>query len=367
MGAAREAAFGDALVHRVMSGVTVAPRAIAIALFFAAIVAPSVAVAQAAPPVDTTTVAPPQRLVEVRIALSAAAQKQLSEPRLRRLLEIELGDAAVLAPAPTGPLGDHVAYAWVDLVGPSTVAIEVRVGTRAVEHREITDAELTGDIAVRVIAIAAAEMVRDQMKPIRAPKKPPAPKPPTPEEIEAASRKVDAVSVDARATAAIVPSIGATMFGPSVDVGFRRYGIGAHLLAGFFVGPESAGSARWFEAGVAGSYRLWVTPSLRFAGELLATGAAVRVAGARVFGEPGEAQDTWSARAGGSLALEWRVAEPMWLMLGVGPSVVLRPFDVTQGGVRAPFEGLFVGAALGVLFEQRAPVHLKALQSTGVP
>lgn len=333
-----------------------------------AIAAPSIALAQTAPPAaDTTSVAPPQRLVEVRLALSTAAQKQLSEPRLRRLLEIELGDTAVLAPAPTGPLGDHVAYAWVDLVGPSTAAIEVRVGTRGVEHREITDAELTGDVAVRVIAIAAAEMVRDQMKPLRAPKKPPAPKPPAPEEIEAASRRVDAVSVDARATTAIVPSIGATMFGPSVDVGFRRFGIGAHLIAGFYTGPSSVGSSRWFEAGVAGSYRLWATPSLRFAGELSATGAAVRMSGARIFGELGDAQDTWSARAGGSIAIEWRVAEPMWLTLGVAPSVVLRPFDVTLNGARTPFEGFFLGATLGVLFEQRAPVHLKALQSTGAP
>src|SRR5262249_33216018 len=56
---------------------------------------------------------PPPRLVEVRFALSASAAKQLSEPRLRRLLEIELGDDAVIAPATTGPLGDHIAYVWV--------------------------------------------------------------------------------------------------------------------------------------------------------------------------------------------------------------------------------------------------------------
>lgn len=328
--------------------------------------APDVARAQAAVPSAEATVAPPpQRLVEVRLALSAAATKQLSEPRLRRLLEIELGDAALIAPAPTGPLGDHVAYLWVDLVGPSTAAIEVRVGARSVERREIADAELTGDIAVRVIAIAAAEMVREQMKPLRPPKKPPAPKPPSAEEIEAASQKSDAVTVDARAAAAFVPSVGATMFGPSVEVGFRRFGIGAHLVTGFFTGPADFGSSRWFEAGVAGSYRLWVTPSLRFAGELTATAAAVRVAGARVLGESGNRFDTWSARAGGSAAIEWRAAPPLWLTLGVGPSVVLRPFDVTSASGRTAFEGVFLGAAVGILFEQRAPVHVKALQTNG--
>lgn len=301
----------------------------------------------------------------MRVALSATAAKQLAEPRLRRLLEIELGDTAVLAPAPTGPLGDHVAYVWVDLMGPSTVAIEVRVGARTVDRREIADAELTGDIAARVIAIATAEMVREQMKPLRAPKKAPAPKPPSAEEIEAASQRADAVTIDARAAGVFVPSAGATLFGPSFDLGFRRFGIGAHLVAGFYTGPTSFGSARWFEAGVGASYRLWVTPSLRFAGEIAASAAAVRVAGGRVLGEVESRFDTWSARAGGSVAIEWRASDPVWLTLGAGPSAVLRPFDVIAGGARSPFEGVLVGATLGVLFDPRAPVHVKALQQNG--
>jgi len=330
------------------------------------LVSPAIVSAQAALP-SAEPVAPPpqQKLVEVRVALSATASKQLVEPRLRRLLEIELGDTAVLAPAPTGPLGDHVAYVWVDLVGPSTVAIEVRVGARAVERREIADAELTGDIAARVIAIATAEMVSEQMKPVRVPKKAPAPKPPSTEEIEAASQRADAVTIDARATGAFVPSAGATMFGPSFDLGFRRFGIGAHLVGGFFTGPASFGSARWFEAGVGASYRLWVTPSLRFAGEITATASAVRVAGARIVGEVESRFDTWSARAGGSVAIEWRASDPVWLTLGAGPSAVLRPFEVSAGGARSSFEGVFVGATLGVLFDQRAPVHVKALQANG--
>jgi len=283
------------------------------------------------------------------------------------LLEIELGDEAVLAPAPTGPLGDHVAYIWVDLAEPSTVAIEVRVGVRTVERREIADAELTGDIAVRVIAIAAAEMVRAQMRPLRPPKKPAAPKPPSPEEIEAASRQVDALTWTPRAAAVFVPSAGASLFGPTADLGFRRFGASAHVFASWFTGPTDFGSARWFELGLAGGYRAWVSPSLRFAGELSASAAAVRIADARLVGEPPGMVDTWSARAGGSVSIEWRVREPVWLTLGVNPSALLRPFDVqATSGARSSFEGVFVGAALGVLFEERAPVHLKALQNNGV-
>ena len=335
----------------------------------ASLVALAPAVVSAQPPGSATDAsAAPARLVEVRFALSSSASKQLSEPRLRRLLEIELGDAAVLAPAATGPLGDHVAYVWVDLAEPSTVAIEVRVGARPVDRREIADAELTGDIAVRVIAIAASDMVRAQMRPIRPPKKPPAPKLPSSEEIEAASRLVDALTWTPRAAAAFVPSAGAAMFGPQIDLGFRRFGVSAHVQANLLVGPTSFGSARWFEAGLGVSYRMWATPSLRFAGGVSAAAAAVQVAGASLAGEPEGSFDTWSARAGGSVAIEWRFHEPIWLTLAVGPSAVLRPFEVQgPGGARASFEGVFIGTALGLLFEQRAPVHVKALQKNGNP
>jgi hypothetical protein len=345
------------------------------ALAIAALVVPSAARAQAAAPAADASAAappapsPPPRIVEVRLALSAAALKQLSEPRLRRLMEIELGDSALLAPSSTGPLGDHVAYVWVDVADHSSaMAIEVRVGTRPVERRVIADAEVTGDLAARVIAIAAAEMVRAQMRPVRPPRKPPAPKGPSPEEIEAASRQSDALAVDAHAVAAFVPSAGAWMFGPSVDVGFRRFGASGHLFGSWLTGPTAYGSARWFEVGVAASYRYWINPSLRFAAEISATTAAVRVSGARITGDPETKIDTWSARAGGSLTAEWRVHEPLWLTLGVGPWAVLRPFDVvTSAGAHAPFEGLFLGAALGILWEQRAPVHLKGLGSNSTP
>jgi hypothetical protein len=304
----------------------------------------------------------------VRFALSPTAAKELSEARLRRLLEIELGDEAVLAPATAGPLGDHVTYVWVDLHEPSTVVIEVRAGVRPVDRREIADAELTGDIVVRVIAIAAAEMVRTQMRPLRPPRKPPPPKPPSPEEIEAASREADAVTWNPRAVAAFVPSAGAAMFGPGFDLGFRRFGVGAHLTADWLTGPTSTGSARWFEVGLGASYRFWLGPSLRVAGELSAAGAAVRLAGASIGGESPLTLDTWSARAGASIGLEWRAAEPVWLTAGVGPSVLLRSFDLrAAGSVQGTFEGAFVGLSLGVLFEQRAPVHLKALQKNGAP
>jgi hypothetical protein len=55
-----------------------------------------------------------ERTIEIRLALSDAAASTLGEPRMRRLIEIETDSFAVLAPGAVGPLGDHVAYVWVD-------------------------------------------------------------------------------------------------------------------------------------------------------------------------------------------------------------------------------------------------------------
>src|SRR4051794_15136549 len=73
----------------------------------------------AAPP---PAVAPASRIVEVRVALSTEVLKKISEPRFRRLLEIELEGSAVLAPGAVGPLGDHVAYIWIDRPTPNQIA-----------------------------------------------------------------------------------------------------------------------------------------------------------------------------------------------------------------------------------------------------
>ncbi|MBK8253501.1 MAG: hypothetical protein IPK82_12645 [Polyangiaceae bacterium] len=320
-----------------------------------------------APNGDAATAAP-AKLVEVRFALSQTASKQLSEPRLRRLIEIELGDDALLSPTATGPLGDHVAYVWVDLVEPATIIIEVRVGSRSVDRREIADAELTGDIVPRVIAIAAADMVRKQMRPVRPPKKPPPPKLPTPEEIEGESRRVDALMTSPQVGGFFVPSAGAALFGPALDVGFRRFGVGVHALAGFYTGPTNFSSARLFEVGLAASYRLWIAPNIRFAAQISAAPSALHVSGATILGQRAADLETWSARAGAQLAFEWRFHEPMWLTLQAGGSALLRGVDiVSPGGQKSAFEGGVITAAIGLMFEQRAPVQIKALQSSGSP
>src|SRR5262245_30816700 len=57
--------------------------------------------AQAPAPTTPTAPAPP---LEVRVGMSAAAAQHLSEQRVRRLLDINMGESAEVAPGPTGPL-----------------------------------------------------------------------------------------------------------------------------------------------------------------------------------------------------------------------------------------------------------------------
>lgn len=310
--------------------------------------APVATVVPAAPGVS----APGSRLVEVRLALSSDALKKLSEPRLRRLLEIEIEGSAVLAPGAVGPLGDHVAYIWVDRPAERQMAIEVRVGDRAVARREIAAAGLTGDVVARLVAIAASEMVRDQMEPVRAaPRRAPPPRRPTADEIELASRGQPALQLFAGADVAFAPHDAAVLAGPSLGVGFRYYGVSETLFARWLTGPSHSGALRWLEFGISADYRLWLTPSWRlsFGGE--AALASAHLGDARIVeGVPGE-RDTWSARAGGRIGAELHLGGPVWLGLTATPGAILRPVRYDSAAGKGALEGLWMGVGLGLGFE----------------
>jgi hypothetical protein len=306
----------------------------------------------AAPPAAAPVVAPASRIVEVRIALSSEVLKKLSEPRLRRLLEIELEGSAVLAPGAIGPLGDHVAYIWVDRPSTNQIAIEVRVGDRAVGRRDIAAAGLSSDVAARLVAIAASEMVRDQMEPVRAaPRRPLPPRRPTEAEIELASRGQPAIQLLAGADVAFAPKDGAVLSGPSLGVGFRYYGVSETLFARWLTGPSHSGALRWLEFGLSAEYRLWLSPSFRlsFGGE--AALASAHLGDARIeLGLPGE-RDTWSARAGGRLGAEVHLGGPVWLNLTATPGAILRPVRYDSPLGKGALEGLWMGAGVGLSFE----------------
>jgi len=318
------------------------------------------AFAAEARPIASAKSAPqaPARLVEVRLALSQEAAQNLSEARVRRLLEIELEENAILAPTAVGPLGDHVAYVWVDQPSPALAVIEVRVGDRPVARRRMGVQGLAGDVAARLVAIAAAEMVRAQMQPVRPPpRRPPPPRGPTPEEIEHASRMQPALMVSPGASAAFLPSADGFLAGPSVGVGFRDFGLSETLFGRWFSGSAGGGVVRWLEVGLAAEYRVWLSPSWRLAFGGAAAVSSLHFTDATLRdGAPNE-RDTWSARAGARVGVEARLATPLWLTLAIEPGAILRPVAFTDARGAGSVEGLWLGLDLGLRFEYvRKPV-----------
>ena len=298
----------------------------------------------------TTTSTAPRR-VEVRLSLSRAAAEALAESRVRRLLEIELDDTGTLAPGAGGPLGDDIAHVWIDLPSPSEVLIEARLAERAATRRFLTIGGLNPDVAARLVAIAASELVRAQARPLR-PRRPPAPRTPSPKELELAARRAPAIVWSAAPSFAFLPASAGTLWGAGASVGFRGAGVSERATARWLTGPTSAGATRWFEVGLAVDYRVWLGPSVRLALGADAALAFVHLGDARATDGVLGARDAWSGRAGGLLGVDVRAFGPAWLGLHLSPGAILRPtrFE-TPAGLGGAVEGLWLGVDLSLQIE----------------
>lgn len=253
-------------------------------------------------------------------------------------------------------MGEHVAYVWIDLPNPSRATIEVRVGERQVTRRDISVVGLSSDVAARVVAITASEMVRSQMRPVRVPKKPPAPKRPTPEEIELASRSADALTFDAGAAASFLPASSGLLGGPVMSIRLRRLGVSERLFASWLAGPTEVGPARWFEAGLGADYRVWLSSSWRFSVGAAASLSLVRLSEVSSLDGVRGSQDSWSSRASFAASIEARLHGPLWLSLALEPGAIVRPLayedaDTSKGVV----EGAWLGASLALTVEWLSP------------
>lgn len=303
--------------------------------------------------------AAPAAPIEVRFAISSAAAENLSEAWLRRLLDIELPDSAQLAPSAAGPLGAQIAYVWIDRPTPARLEIQVRLDARPVVRRQIAISGLTSDVATRLVAIAASEIVRAEIRRQRAPRRPPAPRRPSPEEIELASRDLPAVSVGVGPYAAVLSAEPSVIAGPGITASIRRLGVTEALFARWLAGPLRGDALRWLEVGATIDYRLWAGPSWRFSLGAAASIASLHLPGATAVDGLAE-RDTWSARAGGALGVEARVGGPLWLGLTLEPGAVLRPAPYTDAaGAAGAIEGAWLGLGLAFSIESRAaaPAH----------
>lgn len=282
----------------------------------------------------------------MRLALSAHAAGTLVEARVRRLLAFELDGHATLSTQLTGPLGDEVALIWVDLPDDRTATVQVRLGSRPAVRRAIVVAGLVPDVSARLIAIAAAEAVRDLTRPVHVHRPAPA-RGPTPAEREIASRGWPAVAVDASLGGAALPSAGGWLGGPGLELSLRDSNASLALGAQYLGGATTAGPLRWLDVSVGAGYRIWLGPSTRLQLGALASAASIHL------GEGVEDRDTWSARASGRVGIELGVGRSTWVGLALEPGAILRPVPYAAQGAAQQIGGPFIGAKLSLLWEHR--------------
>jgi hypothetical protein len=321
-----------------------AARSVAFSPFFwAALLTAAPAFATETRPVPeppAAQAAPPR----VRVALSKKAAERLFELRMRRLLQIELDDAARVEPELAGPLGGELILVWIDLPEPRRAMIEVRRIHGALARRSIAVGGFPDDVAAEAVALAAAEMVRVQAH--IPPVKPPSDTPPV------ATRPADVPSfgIEGASDALLLPASEPVAFaGPRLSLALEK-GIFNQTLHGRWLFGDGERLARWFEVGGGlglrfpfgedGGWRIGVGLQAGF--------AAVRLPGATtVDGEASE--DAWTVHGAAALALQARVTRDTWLSLAVEPGAALRTLTVADGAGERDLGGFALGIHLGIL------------------
>ncbi|MBI5537545.1 MAG: hypothetical protein HY898_32785 [Deltaproteobacteria bacterium] len=294
----------------------------------------------------------PSKSIELRASFSAAASSYFQEPRLRRLLSIELQNLATVSSNPSGPLGDQVAWAWIDLPTESTVSIEARVAGTPALRRTISIEGLGPDAAARHVAIAAAEMIRSLAHPSRV-RKPAAGKSPCCEQLETLAHSMPALVWNGGASAAAITGEPMILGGASIGLGLRYHHTGARVTARWLGGRPAFGTLSWLEAGLGVDHRFRLHPSWRLWLGASAAAASLQLGGAQsVDGEVGR-HSTWSARAGGSLGVETRLGDSTWLGLAVEPGAILRPVAYDDPSGSGKVGGAWIGFDLSLQYDRR--------------
>lgn len=293
------------------------------------------------------------RTIELRASISPAAASFYPEARLRRLLQLELQNTAVLAASLAGPPADHVAWLWIDLPEKTMVRIEGRMASGLSARRMISIESLGTDPAARHIALAAAEMIRSLAQPSRV-RKPPAGKPVCCEQAEQLLRSMPSLALSAGAGGTVITSESIALFGPWLGLGLRYHHAGVRLVGRWNGGWPAFGSLSWLETGVGADYRFVLHPSWRLRLGAVATAASLQLGGVSMVDGSRGLHSTWSSRAGASLGIEMRVGEGSWLSLSAEPGAILRPVEFADGdGAPHRLSGAWLGFDLALVVERR--------------
>ena len=259
-----------------------------------------------------------------RIALSHAADKRLAELRLRRLLAIELGRKVQLEHEQTGPLGDDLVQVWVDLAD-ERIALQVRRMGRTLARRTVDISGYPSEVAARMVALEASEMIRVQVGALPA-------DPCGTCRLRAQDAPSELASFAALGSAAVrfTPSgdLG-LLAGPRLELGHQHGRVRQLVYGEWLVATDSATDTRWLGAGIGIDVRipLGKTPTPL----QLAVGARTGLAALRSRGAS-PALDDWTATATTRVAAELALRPHVWLGLAVEPGLVVRPIDDRVAG-----------------------------------
>lgn len=268
----------------------------------------------------------------VRLTVSSKANERLIARRLRALLRIQLGDEAIVDPNAVGSLADELIYVWIDVPQPRLALIEVRGHAMELGRRTLAIADFPADVAARVVAIEASEMVRVQAAAHRRNKAGPEPPGDTdPLTGDEAGIALDA-SFDLHGLPSTTPSF---LFGPTVSLEHRQQFTAQALYLRWHSGLGDGIALRWLEVGAGIDLRFALAERWRLT-------MGIR-AGAVVVGLPSDtvvdgqspsdaASNEVSARVAGSLGVETALSREVWLGLRAEPGAVLRPFDYAVPG-----------------------------------
>lgn len=264
----------------------------------------------------------------VRIGLSKRASEKLSELRVARLVELQLGGDVSVSGEALGPLDEQAFRVFIDMSEPTRVEVQVQIVGKRVDTRSVDVSGLPWEVATRFVAIATSEALRSLMAPRRKPR----PRPQTPDEIADKLAAEPSYEIGGALEAAYVGDMSTAVLGSRLGIAFHQRPLSERLSIALL---GSLDGALWVEADVAAAHRFWFGPDLR-----LKVGAGFALAGT---GAPSDDLDLW-LRAHALLELDVRATPHSFLVIGLDPGITVDPVRESVGpwiggSVAFTFEG----------------------------
>ena len=287
--------------------------------------------APAAPPPSETETVPKL----VRLGLSKRASEKLSELRVARLVELQLGGDVSVASEALGPLDEQAFRVFIDMSEPTRVDVQLQIVGKRVETRSVDVSGLPWEVATRFVAIATSEALRSLMAPPRKPRL----RPPSPDEIADKLAAEPSYEIGGAVEAAYVGDASTAVLGSRLALAFHQRPLSERISIAFL---GSLDGSLWIEGDFAAAHRFWFGPDLR-----LKVGGGFALAGT---GTPSDDLDVW-LRAHALLELDVRVTPSSFFVIGLDPGITIDPVAMRASGATDESVGPWIGGSVAFTFE----------------